>query len=156
MPRQLLVRVFLGSREGQSRPYFTNAVGVIKSIYREKIIFEYLDTDMMKRAPYRFTEKQFIDWFLAADIHILVGHMHQGLDHLCWDIQELLEEYKRLKDHIGFTGGALDPVFLQDKIAYLLALNEDDYLPTIRIDMPPTSDDGEVLIRVADLEKIQR
>ena len=77
------------------------------------------------------------------------------LDKLCWDMEVLLQEYTRLRDHIGYTGGLLDPVFLQDKIKYLLALDEDDYLPTLLIDMPTLSEDGEIKIKVADLEKIR-
>ena len=74
--------------------------------------FEAIDTDSMKRSPFPFNPKQFIDWLLGADVHIILGHMHQGNDCLCWDIEELLEEYKRLRTHIGYTGGAMDPIFL--------------------------------------------
>ena len=32
----------------------------------------------MKTDPdYSFSEKEFIDWLIEADIHVLVGHMHQ-------------------------------------------------------------------------------
>jgi len=53
----------------------------------------------------------------------------------------LLEEYKRLSEHIGFIGGSDDPVFLQDKIRYLQSQCPDDYLPTYKIDMPIYIDD---------------
>jgi len=69
---------------------------------------------------------------------------------LCWDIAELIEEYKRLRGHPGCPGGAFDAVFLQDKILYLLALDEKDHLPTLRIDMPIVSETGELLIKLSD------
>ena len=156
LQKQLKVRVFLGGKGGQSRASFHTALGLIKTLHGENINVEILDTDLMKKEGYRFTPKQFIDWLLEADIHIIVGHLHQGLDHLSWDMEELLEEYKRLRGHIGFTGGALDPVFLQDKFNSLLALDKDDYLPTLRISMPTLSEDGELAINFADLEKIQQ
>lgn len=147
----------MGGKCGQSRKGFQSALGHISTIYGDRIAtIEVLDTDMMKRDPYRFSPKQLIDWLIEADIHIIVGHLHQGLDHLCWDMEELVKEYERLRGHIGYTGGALDPVFLQDKINYLLSQKEEDYLPTLRIDMPPVSEDGkEILISVADLERIR-
>lgn len=151
----LKIRIFIGGREAPSRSSFSTAVGQILALYGDKITIETLDTDKMKTDPdYSFSEKEFIDWLIEADIHVLVGHMHQGLDKLCWDMEVLLQEYTRLRDHIGYTGGALDPVFLQDKIKYLLALDEDDYLPTLLVDMPTLSKDGELIIKVADLEKI--
>ena len=151
------IRIFIGGRGGQSRIPFDSGVGHIQAVYKDKIAIDILDTDMMKNNPaYNFSPKEFIDWLLQADIHIIVGHMHQGLDKLCWDMEEQLQEYTRLRDHIGYTGGALDPVFLQDKIKYLQALDEDDYLPTLVIDMPTLSEDGEeIILRTADLEKIR-
>jgi hypothetical protein len=38
-----------------------------------------------------------------------------------------MTQYERRRGHIGYTGGAFDPVFLQDKIEYLLALEKADY-----------------------------
>ena len=71
-------------------------------------------------------------------------------------MEELLEEYKRLRGHIGYTGGALDPVFLQDKMMYLRTQSEDDYLPTLQIKMPTLSDDRKIYIDEDDVEVIQK
>jgi hypothetical protein len=78
------------------------------------------------------------------------------LDHLCWDIEDLLLEYQRLRGHTGYPASALDPVFLQDKIKYLEALDKDDFLPTLRISMPSVSEDDQILISIADLESIKK
>ena len=151
---QILVRVFLGGSQGQTRPSFCHARGSLQAEYGSAVRFEAIDTDSMKRSPFRFNPKEFIDWLLGADI--ILGHMHQGNDCLCWDIEELLEEYKRLRTHIGYTGGAMDPIFLQDKISYLLALDEDDHVPTLRIAMPQLSQNDDILITKEDWRAILR
>ena len=61
----------------------------------------------------------------------------KGFDPLCWDIQELWQHYSRLRDHIGYIGGADDdPIFLQDKVRYLEGLGKDYYLPVFKNDLP--------------------
>jgi len=150
------IRIFTGGRMGHTKSYFMNARGVIEAVYGDKIIVETIDTDVIKEEGRIRTPKEFIDWFLGADIHIISSHLHQGLDDLSWDMEDLLEEYKRLRGHIGYTGGALDPVFLQDKIMYLLTQSEGDYLPTLKIEMPTLSDDGKVYIDAEDVEAVQK
>ena len=72
-------------------------------------------------------------------------------------MEELLEEYKRLRGHIGYTpGGVLDAVFLQDKMMYLLTQDEDDYLPTLKLKMPTLSDDENIYIDAEDVEATQK
>jgi len=115
-----------------------------------------MNTDQLKEEGRIKTPKEFIDWFLEADIHVFCAHLHQGLEELSWDMEELLKEYKRLREHIGYTGGALDPVFLQDKIEYLLALEENDHLPTLKIKMPTLGDNEKIMIDEEDLDLIQK
>jgi hypothetical protein len=114
-----------------------------------------MNTDQLKENGCIQTPKDFIDWFLEADIHVFCAHLHQGFDDLAWDMEELLCEYKRLRDHIGYTGGALDFVFLQDKIKYLLALDETEHLPTLQFKMPTLSDNEKIMIDEEDLELIR-
>jgi hypothetical protein len=66
MPKPIIIRVFIGGRAGQSRHYFTNAIGQIQSTY-EEVQVEILDTDLMKKDPYRFTPKEFVDWLIGGD-----------------------------------------------------------------------------------------
>jgi len=101
------IRIFTGGRMGHTKSYFMNARGHIEAVYGDKIIVETIDTDVIKEEGRIRTPKEFIDWFLGADIHIISSHLHQGLDDLSWDMEELLEEYKRLRGHIGYTGGVL-------------------------------------------------
>lgn len=153
--KPILIRIFTGGHDGHAKPYFTNAKGMIESIYGDKITIECMNTDQVKQKGI-LTPKDFIDYFLEADIHVFIAHLHQGLDQLAWDMEELMEEYERLRGHIGYTGGALDPIFLQDKISYLLALDEDDHLPTLQFKMPTLSDDKIILIDEEDVEAIRQ
>ena len=150
----LEIRIFIGGKSGKDS--FCNALGIIQSMYGRLINVQMINTDMMKRDHFRFSPKELIDWFLEADIHIIVRHLHQGLDHLFWDMKDLLDEHNRLRSHIGYPGGALDPIFLQDKIKYLQALNEEDCLPTLQIHMPLISEDDKVLISIAECEAIKQ
>ena len=159
--KTLQIRVFIGCTGAQSRISFDTAMGCIGALYGEKVTVVWLNTDMMKNPIfpefYMMSPKAFVDWLIGGDIHLIVGHLHQGLDKLCWDIDTLHKEYTRLRGHIGYTGGALDYVFLQDKIKYLLALDPSDYLPTLRIEMPTLSeDDEEILISESALENIRQ
>ena len=151
----IVVRVFIGAHDAPSRKFFHSAKGRIQAYYGEtNCFFEVLNTDDMKRDPFRFTPAEFIDWLMGGDVHLIVGHMNQGLDHLCWDMDELLEEYKRLEGHLGYTNGAQDPVFLQDKMRYLEALDAEDILPTLKIDMPLLSANNTILISESVLDAI--
>lgn len=63
-----------------------------------------------------------MDWFLAVDAHIFLGHPHQGIIfHLKWRADILAAELLRLYEHQGFpTGEGLKcPIFLQNKFQYL-------------------------------------
>ena len=84
---------------------------------------------------------------------ILLCHV-QGVDDLDWDMRVLMEQYVRLRGHLGYTGGAFDPVFLQDKMKYLTALTNDNYLPTLEIEMPIASVEREIFIRESDMDNI--
>jgi hypothetical protein len=61
-----------------------------------------------------------------------------------WEIKELLNQYKRLRDHKGFPCGREDPVFLQSEIENLLSLDEDDYLDTLCVAIPMVDPNGNV------------
>ena len=151
----ILFRVFLGAARGNAQELFISARGYFESQYKGRVNFEIITTDDMKRDPHRYSPKELVDWLLAADIHLIVGHLHQGNDHLEWEITDLLNQYKRLRGHIGFPGGREDPVFLQNKIEYLLSLDEDDYLDTLCIAMPMVDSDGNAIMDPRDLIKLQ-
>ena len=152
----VLVRVFLGGSLGAAKDAFLSAKSYFISECGDEVIkFEIIDTDSMKREPFKFSPRELIDWLLAGDIHLIIGHLHQGNDHLEWDISDLLDQYQRLRDHLGFPGGRNDPIFLQNKILYLRALDSDDYVETLCIGMPQIDPDNDVIIDADDLRKLQ-
>ena len=67
-------------------------------------------------------------------------------------MEVLSEQYKRFQFHEGFPNGTFDPVFLQDKLSYLFAINEDDYLPTFKLDMPKVDDEDNLVISQQDAD----
>ena len=122
------IRVFYGGESGQSRFALNGALDRIRAEHGKKVLIEIYNTDQIKDKPEApKTEKDLIDWLIGEGayepidegtrvIHLIAGHLHQGLNPLKWDMKVLMEEYQRLKGHLGYTGGRLDPVFLQDKI----------------------------------------
>ena len=69
---------------------------------------EVIDVDMLHNTL-NLTEIQFVDWLLDSDIHLVLSHMHQGFDSLCWDMEVLSEQYKRFQFHEGFPNGSVSP-----------------------------------------------
>ena len=67
-----------------------------------------------------------------------------------------MTQYRRLRGQLGYTGGAADPVFLQDKIEYLFSLDEDDYLPTLKVVMPTLSSDKKVEMWTSQITEIEK
>ena len=43
-------------------------------------------------------------------------------------------------------------VFLRDKLSYLFAIDEDDYLPTFKLDMPKVDDEDNLVISLQDAD----
>jgi len=82
MATTVLVRVFIGAHDGQPRKFFDSVRGRIKTLYGEQCNFEVLNTDNMKRDPFRFTPAEYIDWLTGGGLYSIVGHMHQVLDRL--------------------------------------------------------------------------
>ena len=92
----------------------------------------------------KWTPEQTISWLLEADIHMILCHVHQGLESLKWSMTTLRNELQRLTAHPGFSrlppflslslslsfsgfpsGDLLMcPVLLQDKYRYLKLLRE--------------------------------
>ena len=52
-----------------------------ESTCKDRVVFEIINTDNMKRDPFKFGPEELFDWLFAADIHLLVGHLQQGNDH---------------------------------------------------------------------------
>lgn len=93
-----------------------------------------------------WTVKDFVDWLLGSHIHFIITHPHQGSKGFGWGVNDLLNELKRLKDHVGFPNGEklFCPIFTQDKFVYLDALQEQERLETHVI--PLSADDEQVVL----------
>ena len=67
--------------------------------------------------------KDLVDWLLKADVHYILGHIHQGgvFQQLNWSVHELYTELKNLGYHPGSPRGLkIDcPIGNQDKIYYI-------------------------------------
>ena len=83
-----------------------------------------------------WTPKILVDWLLSCHIHFILSHIHQGVETLYWDMDELYAEVLRLRNHIGFP--ELEkincPIFTQNKYAYLQCL-PDLTNPTFKINL---------------------
>jgi len=129
-----LVRIYMGSFYNNQWRRFSVFLGSFEAKYNLEV--EVLNIqDVHER---RMTEVEFVEYLLAADIHFIFGHVHQGekIRALQWNMETLKDNLYRLKYHNGFPTGVevQCPVFLQDKMAYLIAL--DDFAnPTLRIDL---------------------
>ena len=69
---------------------------------------------------------QFVDFMLSSHFHFILTHVHQGLDMLFWDMNDLRHQLTRLSAHAGFPSGKslTCPIFTQDKLGYLRAVPE--------------------------------
>ena len=84
----------------------------------------------------RWSPRELVDWLLSSHIHYIISHIHQGLNSLFWNMDELYNEIKRLRFHIGFPylQKINCPIFTQNKLAYLQCL-PDLTNPTLRIEL---------------------
>jgi len=134
-----LVRIYMGSFLNSQWLRFSVSLPSIAAMYNLQVEILSIQ-DVNKR---RMSESDFVNYFLAADIHFILGHAHQGasIRALGWNMDVLKENLQRLKFHNGFPSGleVQCPVFLQDKFEYLTGLR--DYAnPTLRIDLRKNGD----------------
>jgi len=65
------------------------------------------------------TECEIVDELMKCDVHVILGHMHQGNPQ--WSPVELYYHLNRLNNHVGWPSGEnlRCPVFQQDKYRYI-------------------------------------
>ena len=104
----VLLRVFLGATRQDEA--FTRAIALAKSellqelnIYLEDEVFS---QDHVKNTL-RWTVSQLIDWLLAADIHLVPCHIHEGniSKTSSWNVENIRAQASRLKFHLGLPMG---------------------------------------------------
>lgn len=69
----------------------------------------------------KITAKALVDWLLGSHIHFVISHPNQGWHTTATSVEELYDEFSRLKYHPGFPMGVQlkCPIFTQDKWKYL-------------------------------------
>ena len=74
----------------------------------------------------KWRPNQAVDFLLEGDAHAVYCHVHQGLDDLEWDMDELQREMLRLYDHNGVPNKEMlfCPIANQNKFNYLRAVPE--------------------------------
>ena len=100
----------------------------------------------------KLTPTTLVDRMIEADFHIGITHFHEGnvAKSGAWNIQNILSNVDRLKNHLGNLMGKSNecPIFRQGKREVYEELS--DYcLPTLIIELPTaaTWDDEEVISR---------
>ena len=115
------IRGFMGGINSMQVATFKAAVAD-QNYENSKFTFTYVSVKEVKNLGWK--PKDFVDWLLGSHVHFILSHVHQGLERLQWNLEELLEQLKRLKYHKGFpTGEKLEcPIFTQDKYEYIRAI----------------------------------
>lgn len=122
-PKKILIYAFLGGhRAGQSDPLDV-AISQARRRYHllgYTIEYETFSNDKV-RNKLKWSVTQLFTKLMSADIHLLPTHCHQGNISLggtdTWNIPNILENYDRLRFHLGIPNGRhlTCPVFTQDK-----------------------------------------
>ena len=145
-PRKILIRAFIGSHTGGENgtplsKAYARVARQYKSHHNIEITLKEFTNDMVKY-EYHWTCHQLFDHLLAADIHIISTHLHQGLlaqgGKGTWNMLNILENIKRVKCHLGVPSGRyIDcPVSTQDKMLYYKVLQPLGLCaPTIQVDL---------------------
>ena len=141
-PRKVLIRSFVGGSQGEQGSPLLCAFYRIRSDYERRgitLVYEEF-TNSIVRNDYHWTCREFFNHLLAADIHLIPTHLHQGMLALggsdTWNMFDILEEFQRLRHHLGYPCGGFtdDCVGQQNKAKLSKALSKDDLcLPTISV-----------------------
>ena len=82
----------------------------------------------------RWNPQDLIDWLLDCDVHFIIAHIHQGLEQLCWNMEDLYLQVQRLYRHYGYPNGQhlACPIWTQTKFDYLSVITKYEFCnPTI-------------------------
>ena len=127
--KPILVRVLTSGKNNPQLKAFRVVQGNLAlQNPRTVVTFEYLGKSELIQQFRGKTPKDLVDWLLGADVHYLLGHIHQGgvFEELDWSVKELYTELKRLRYHPGAPWGLKTdcPIANQDKIGYIEACSE--------------------------------
>jgi hypothetical protein len=129
-----IVRIYAGGRNGFQYRAISTSISQLKRDFDCQGLGLNFNHEVKYNNDVRklkWKPSDLVDWLLSGDMHIVCTHMHQGLPH--WNVADVLEALKRLKDHNGFPmGNSLTcPVFLQHKFDYLASLPKFMTCPTL-------------------------
>ena len=142
-PTAVLIKAFTGGHVGQQASPVILAIERLISKYNRRgitILFENLTNDYVRNVL-KLSCSELFTALLAADIHILPTHCHQGMltkgGTDTWNMENILKNIARLRYHLGTPCGKKlvgCPVYSQNK-AYLYSCLEalDLCLPTITL-----------------------
>jgi hypothetical protein len=104
----VLLRVFLGATR-QLEPFQRGISEAKKELLHESNIrlqVEIFDQDYVKN-DLKWTVTQLIDWLLAADVHLVPCHIHEGNlgKTPSWNVENIQIQARRLKFHLGLPMG---------------------------------------------------
>jgi hypothetical protein len=158
-PNTILIRAFVGGWKGKQSEPIEMAVDDLRKKYGPlgyTILLELLTNDIV-RNDLKWGPTELFTGLLAADIHLVPTHSHQGMLSKggtdSWNMGSILQNYERLQYHLGVPNGKHIncPVWSQNKSRLYEALMELDLcLPTISIsirDQAITENDLEKLVK---------
>jgi hypothetical protein len=121
MRKIVLIRVFSGGISSHPTFSFNSALQSVISKWSLLLDIRSESMTVMGLRESNWSEKQFIDWLLESDIHMVITHPHQGTETFLWSIDDLYNEINRLHKHIGFPSRdqLACPIFTQNKFGYL-------------------------------------
>jgi hypothetical protein len=123
-PKTVVIKSFSGGSDGEQKSVVSLVVEELIAKYKIRgitIMFIEFTNDLIRNVLKWNCTETFTS-LLAADIHILPTHFHQGM--LCkggtdtWNMENIIQNIQRLRYHLGSPCGIhLDcPVFSQNKI----------------------------------------
>jgi hypothetical protein len=122
-PKTVVIKSFSGGSDGEQKSVLSLAVEALIAKYKIRginIVFVEFTNDLIRNVlNWNCTET--FTALLAADIHILPTHFHQGMlakgGTDTWNMENILTNIQRLRYHLGSPCGMhLDcPVFSQNK-----------------------------------------
>lgn len=133
-PEKITIHVYQGANEaGHQWSSFHRATSTLDI---DKVVIVYCNIKMVK--DNRWNPKDLIDWLLDCDVHFIITHIHQGLEQLCWNMEDLYLQVQRLYRHYGYPNGEhlSCPIWTQNKFDYLSAITKYEFCnPTIKVEL---------------------
>jgi hypothetical protein len=141
---EILIRGFIGGREGRQSDFIVTAVNDATAFYSKRGIqlhTELYHQDAVKNTL-RWSPQELTNKLIEADIHILGAHFHEAniakTDE--WNMWNIWSATDRLEFHLGYPNGQYVhcPNLRGDKYMVNDILGEEYCLPQMKLDLPRT------------------